>query len=501
LHEGRAGEALEMIERALKARPQPLARARLEQLKGRTLMNGPRPLEGYELLVTEARAVERADAALAARMLADAACAAIVGGDSSLSVLAIRRAKRLAAGDTVTQAAVAAAGLATTLLGAASKADLRLSPSEGGDDLESLQTLQRAASALMWRERHEEAARLLERLVDLGRAGRARVLLPTALDTLAAIDYRAGRWPRAAARSKEALRLARRMGLRFEGASSLTTTARLAAARGDEEEARTLLAEAIAFATDHRHVRTYAATAMGLLELGLGRIGAAIAALEPLRDDVGADPAVYQWHADLIEAYVLAGRLNDARELLALFERAADASAGSWARAAVARCAGLLSQAAEVDDHFHAALAAHMRSAMPFERARTELLYGERLRRERRASAARPHLRAALAAFERLGARPWAERARRELGQRSPRPESGADLTPHELHVAALVQRGMTNKEAAAALFVTAKTIEYHLASLYRKLGVRSRTELALIFERHGAQARSGNSRSSIRQA
>jgi tetratricopeptide (TPR) repeat protein len=270
-----------MIERALKARPQPLARARLEQLKGRTLMNGPRPLEGYELLVTEARAVERADAALAARMLADAACAAIVGGDSSLSVLAIRRAKRLAAGDTVTQAAVAAAGLATTLLGAASKADLRLSPSEGGDDLESLQTLQRAASALMWRERHEEAARLLERLVDLGRAGRARVLLPTALDTLAAIDYRAGRWPRAAARSKEALRLARRMGLRFEGASSLTTTARLAAARGDEEEARTLLAEAIAFATDHRHVRTYAATAMGLLELGLGRIGSRFSNAQP----------------------------------------------------------------------------------------------------------------------------------------------------------------------------------------------------------------------------
>jgi len=221
-----------------------------------------------------------------------------------------------------------------------------------------------------------------------------------------------------------------------------------------------------------------------LLELGLGRVGGAIAAFEGLREDVGADPAVYQWHADLIEAYVLAGRGNDARPLLAQFERAAQASAGSWAHAAVARCKGLLATAAEVDEHFHAALAAHARSPMPFERARTELCYGERLRRDRRASAARPHLRAALAAFEHLGARPWAERARRELGQGSPLTGTGTHLTPHELHVAALVQRGMTNKEAGAALFVTPKTIEYHLSSLYRKLGVRSRTELALVFER-----------------
>src|SRR5438270_11311347 len=172
------------------------------------------------------------------------------------------------------------------------RAERALHEGRAGEALESLQTLQRAATALVWRERYEEAARLLERLVDVGRAGRARTMLPTALDTLAAIDYRRGRWPRAAARSKEAVRLAREVGFRFEGGSALTTVARVAAARGEEHECRTLLAEALALATHHEHVRTYAATARGLLELGLGRVGGAIAAFEGLREDVGADPAV-----------------------------------------------------------------------------------------------------------------------------------------------------------------------------------------------------------------
>ncbi len=492
LREGKTKRGLAIVERALAAAPEPLVRGRLMHLRGRIVMNGPWPLEGYELLVTEARAVEHADPGLAARMLAEAANTAIVAGDEDLARSALRRAERLTPGDREARAAVAVARLAISLLGATRKRDMRVEIPEVGDDLESFQAFQRVASALVMLERHEEAARLLERLIELGRAGRARALLPIALDTLAAVDYRVGRWARARARSTEALRLARELGLRFEVASSLTTLARLAAARGEEDRCRALLEEALALASDHPHLRTYAVTARGLLELGRGRVGATIAALEPLGHEAAADPAVYQWQADLIEAHVLAGRRDDAQALLARFERAAQASGGSWARAAALRCSGLLAPTAEVDERFRAALAAHGRSAMPFERARTELCYGERLRRDRRASAAQPHLRGALAAFERLGARPWAERAQRELGQRSPLPTSGAELTPHELHVAALVQRGMTNKEAAAALFVTPKTIEYHLSSLYRKLGIRSRTQLALLLERGGAGRRRG---------
>ena len=134
---------------------------------------------------------------------------------------------------------------------------------------------------------------------------------------------------------------------------------------------------------------------------------------------------------------------------------------------------------------FDAALALHDGLPMPFERARTLLALGERLRRAKQRAEAREPLTAALDAFERLGARPWAERARAELratgGQAGGRRAQAAaeQLTPHELQIAVLVSQGMTNREAAAALFLSPKTIEYHLGQIYRKLDVRGRAQLA----------------------
>ncbi len=122
----------------------------------------------------------------------------------------------------------------------------------------------------------------------------------------------------------------------------------------------------------------------------------------------------------------------------------------------------------------------------PFERARTELCFGERLRRTRRRAEARTHLVSALATFERLGAAPWVERARRELGSKARPSDVGADieetLTPHERQVASLVVQGATNGEAARTLFVTPKAVEYHLSNIYRKLDIRSRTQLTRLF-------------------
>ena len=151
-----------------------------------------------------------------------------------------------------------------------------------------------------------------------------------------------------------------------------------------------------------------------------------------------------------------------------------------WANAAAARCRGLLA----ADDEFEAPLQAALEHReMPFETARTRLVLGERLRRAGRRVEARADLREALAAFERLGAQPWAERARTELrasGERVRRgsPTAAEQLTPQELQVALEVARGSTNREAAAALFLSPKTIEFHLRNIYRKLGIRSRTEL-----------------------
>ncbi len=133
--------------------------------------------------------------------------------------------------------------------------------------------------------------------------------------------------------------------------------------------------------------------------------------------------------------------------------------------------------------------------AMPFEAARIQLWHGERLRRARRPTAARTVLRAALSVFEGLGATPWARRASAELvvagerAQPSPRALPLNRLTPQELQVAQHVAGGMNNAEAAAALFMSRKTVEAHLTRTYRKLGIRSRSDLARMLASAGLQA------------
>jgi DNA-binding CsgD family transcriptional regulator len=133
---------------------------------------------------------------------------------------------------------------------------------------------------------------------------------------------------------------------------------------------------------------------------------------------------------------------------------------------------------------FEAALSLHEAGPAPFELARTQLAYGEFLRAADRREEARELLREALAGFERVDALPFAERARRELRAagavtRSAAEADAADLTAHELRVAQLVAQGLTNRETAAALFVSAKTVEHHLRNVFRKLGIRRRAELA----------------------
>src|SRR5207244_12016592 len=129
------------------------------------------------------------------------------------------------------------------------------------------------------------------------------------------------------------------------------------------------------------------------------------------------------------------------------------------------------------EPEFARAIELHRQTPTPFERARTELCLGERLRRARRRAEARLPLRSALEAFDRLGAAPWAERARAELaasGETARRrdPCAAQQLTPQELQVALIVARGATNKEAGAALFLSTKTIETHLGRVCRKLTV-----------------------------
>jgi DNA-binding CsgD family transcriptional regulator len=195
------------------------------------------------------------------------------------------------------------------------------------------------------------------------------------------------------------------------------------------------------------------------------------------------EPSVLEWLPDLIEAYIRADRPDDARLRLELWERRAAETGRLWALAAAARYRGLLGDGDEIDKHFGEALALHERTPSAFEKARTELCYGERLRREGRRVDARSQLGSALATFERVGAMPWAERTQAELAAtgvtaRRRDPTAADRLSPQELQVALAVAEGGTNREVATALFLSPKTIEYHLANVYRKLDVRSRAQL-----------------------
>jgi DNA-binding CsgD family transcriptional regulator len=182
----------------------------------------------------------------------------------------------------------------------------------------------------------------------------------------------------------------------------------------------------------------------------------------------------------LIEALVYTDRHEEAAAALAELERRATLLGPA---AAAARCRGLVHGETAA---FERALQLHDRLWQPFERARTLLAYGAHLRRTRRIADARPHLAGALDVFTTLGADGWATRARTELGASGPTRGHGeaalSELTPQELQVALRVAEGSTNREVGATLFLSHKTVETHLGRVYRKLGLRSRTELARLF-------------------
>jgi DNA-binding CsgD family transcriptional regulator len=341
----------------------------------------------------------------------------------------------------------------------------------------------------LWTERYESARDMLTRLVERARAESALALLPYLLTCLVKVDYCLGDWDRAYANAVESLSLAEQTDQPSELNNSLWCLAVLEAGRGDIGDARDHARAAIDFARGHGlgSIAAFAGWAAGLVELTDGRYGDAIAALEPVGREFERagveEPGLVPLWQDLAESYIYDGRTADAETALATLERQATRTGRRLAHGGAARCRGLLAGDDEFDEHFRRALSWHGDTPVPFERARTELSFGERLRRARRRREARDPLRSALEAFDALGAVPWAERTRRELaatGERARRrePVTAVRLTPQELQVALRVAEGATNREAAGDLFITQKTVETHLHHVYRKLGIRSRVEL-----------------------
>ncbi|PWU22626.1 MAG: hypothetical protein C5B48_09855, partial [Candidatus Rokuibacteriota bacterium] len=203
------------------------------------------------------------------------------------------------------------------------------------------------------------------------------------------------------------------------------------------------------------------------------------------------EPAIWRVDGDAIEAALAAGDLDGAERLLARFEERAARSRIPWSVAVCGRCRGLVLTAhgeLEVAQRaLERALAEHERSPTPFERARTLLVLGQVRRRLKRKRAARASLEWALAIFERLGAEPWVERATAELGRVTVR-RAPEDLSPTELRIARLAASGLTNETIAREVFLTRKTVEANLSRTYRKLGIRSRAQLAQALDSRGAR-------------
>jgi DNA-binding CsgD family transcriptional regulator len=190
-----------------------------------------------------------------------------------------------------------------------------------------------------------------------------------------------------------------------------------------------------------------------------------------------------------VETLLRLGEAEEAAALAAEHAQSAEAKGQPWALARAARVRGLLAPDEAIEPEFAGALAWHDQTPDVFEAARTRLAYGGRLRRAGKRVRAREELRAAIDAFDRLGAEPWSNLARIELeatGETARRrdPSTLDQLTPQELQIAFLLAEGRTTREAAAAMFLSPKTIEYHLRHVYRKLGIRSRAALAEAMER-----------------
>ncbi|WP_405430843.1 helix-turn-helix transcriptional regulator [Streptomyces anulatus] len=328
------------------------------------------------------------------------------------------------------------------------------------------------------------------------RTGGPDALLPQALEHLAYAELRAGRHAGARAHALEGLHAARRTGQPNSSAHLHAVLALAASVEGPAEACAAHGDAALAGAGPHGLAQavTLATWARARTDLAAGRPGEAAARLAPL---VGTGPARGHFAARMlavpcwVEAAVLGGRLpEEARELQAAVDEFASwaaRTADPGAPAQLARCRALLAPAEEADARYAEALAHHGRAGGDFERARTQLLYGQWLRRRRRTREARGPLRDALVAFQRCSARAWADRAAGELraaGEPAGVRRDAADgplaaLTPQQLRIARCVADGATNREVALRLSLSPRTVDHHLRNVFAALGIRSRTELA----------------------
>jgi DNA-binding CsgD family transcriptional regulator len=487
---GRADRARALLERARPLASEPQVRADLDHLRGLMELESGTRQAAYEIFLTGAETVGSVDVHRAARMLTEAGRSAWAEADFPRIAEVGRRMEALELpeqGPEVFPAKVMI-GLGRLLQGDAATAVPIIRAAVSQADRDDPDQLQLAGGVSMFIGGDRVAHELLTRGAAQARTLGAVAMLPRILAALAPLEMWTGDFPSATAHATEGLRVAHETGQGHLAPHFRAALAWVATVQGRTEDGVAMAAAAL----DPGGVRplrssvAIATWALALSDIAAGRWSEAIARLEAV-----AAPHAPESHpmvarlaaADLVEAAHRNGRLDLAQTTLARFESFARPTAAPWTLALVSRCRAMLSAGAAAGRFFEEAMKRHAESGRPFDEARTRLLYGEFLRRARRRAEARAQLRSALETFERLSASPWEERARAELratGEtaRKREPSTLTQLTPQQLQIVRLVAQGATNKEVAAQLFLSSRTVDYHLRNVFVKLGISSRAEL-----------------------
>ncbi|MFF5233076.1 AAA family ATPase [Dactylosporangium sp. NPDC000521] len=354
-------------------------------------------------------------------------------------------------------------------------------------------TLVRAAGAGILIGEDQQAYRLAVRAARLARGAGDRATVPHALDLAATAAFALGDLDLAVATATEGQRLAAATGQDTVADNCRGILAVVLGMLGDgpASQAWARRCRARAGVDVDSQARAMCVWAAALLDVAEGRYADAAGRLwGVMRTAGGRGHLGVQIPATptLIEAVARCGDRAPAREILRAYDVWASSTANPTWLALSARCHALLADTDdEADDRFREAIRLHLAGDSPFARARTELLYGEELRRRRHPAAAREHLRRALATFEQFGAVPWAQRTAAELRAAGDHvaaaaPEdTRAALTAQQARIAELVAGGATNREVAEVLFLSPRTVDHHLRNIFTRLGVRSRTELAKV--------------------
>ncbi|OBJ53505.1 LuxR C-terminal-related transcriptional regulator [Mycobacterium asiaticum] len=487
---GQPERARNFLDQALPLADSAQLRARIAHLHGQIEAHCGAPSAAYAILVGGSELITALDPARAAQMLGEAGQLAWAGGDlMRLNEIGGRLAALSAAQDSNFVAGHVIQGLAGLLRGDTTATAARLRAAvEMATVSREPRVLMGAAAGAMFLGEDSRAIELFSTAVAKTRAAAELALLPLLLGPLAMVEMLTSRYATALADATEGLRLAEETGQHNPAAHLHGVLALIAAVQGRAQDCRdhadAALAQAISFRLGpHAAIASWA---LATLDLGAARPAEAFDRLEAL---AGAAPGEgnqmvsLMATSDLVEAAVRTQRSAVAAAHLNRLQVWAHDTGAHWAQALVARCHGLLATDDAQDGHFGVALDLHAQGGRPLDTARTQLLYGERLRRRRRRSEARKVLSSALETFERLGATPWAEQARTELlatgaTARKRDPGTTEELTPQELQIARFVSAGETNRSIATLMFLSPRTVDYHLRKIFVKLGLSSRAEL-----------------------